>query len=74
VATVRDLYAQKTLGNFTGSFIGNVDIHDGLMLKVGRRFASLSSLIAVACSCGRCVALACVPSAACVARLLRSGL
>lgn len=34
-ATVRDLYAQKDLGVFIGSFTGSVDIHDGLALKVG---------------------------------------
>ena len=33
-ATVRDLYAKKDLGRFTGSFTAAVGIHDGLALKI----------------------------------------
>ena len=33
-ATVRDLYARKDVGNFTGSFTGAVPTHGALALKI----------------------------------------
>ena len=33
-AVVRDLYLQRDLGNFTGSFTGTVKAHGALALKV----------------------------------------